>query len=324
MDDRRWMTAALALGERGRGRTAPNPNVGCVLVKDGRVVGHGWTQPGGRPHAEGMALDQAGDAARGATCFTTLEPCAHTSARGPACSDRLIAAGIARVVASLEDPDPRTAGAGFTRLRAAGIAVQVGVQADIAAQSMAGFLTRQRLGRPHVTLKLATSLDGAIATASGESRWITGREARAHVHLERSRHQAILVGRGTWDTDAPRLDVRLPGLEDRSPRTVVLSSRAIDGVERIATPRAIADLAGVDHLFVEGGAGAAAAFIAADLVDRLLLYRAPILLGRGLPALGDIGLTTLADAHDRWRLTDARALGSDRVEVYERCPCSPA
>ena len=324
------MAAALALAERGRGRTAPNPNVGCVIVAGGRVVGRGWTQPGGRPHAEAMALAQAGDAARGATCYTTLEPCAHVSPRGPACADVLLAAGVARVVAAIADPDPRTDGSGLTRLADAAIEVDHGIRAAEARRTLAGFLTRRALGRPHVTLKLATSLDGCIAMASGESRWITGPEARAHAHVERSRHEAILVGRGTWQADAPSLDVRLPGLEDRSPKVVVLttrphpspsaapSRRPDDGeVVTIAQPHDIAALP-ADHLLVEGGAQTAATFLAADLVDRLLLYRAPIILGAGKPALADIGLTTLADAHGRWRLHDARQLGADRLEVYER------
>lgn len=315
------MAAALALSTRGRGRTQPNPNVGCVIVSDGRVVGRGWTQPGGRPHAEAVALAEAGAAARGATAYVTLEPCAHEGGRGPACAGLLIAAGVARVVAALRDPDPRTDGAGLARLEAAGIAVATGVLADEARRAMAGFLTRRALGRPQVTLKLATSLDGCIALASGESRWITGPEARAHAHLERARHEAILVGRGTFEADAPRLDVRLPGLEARRPRRVLLSSRQDrdhDGWEAIASPQAVAGLVGVDHLLVEGGAATAAAFVAADLVDRLLLYRAPILIGGGRPALAGIGLASLADAHGRWRLADARALGSDRIEVYER------
>ena len=338
------MAAALALAARGRGRTAPNPNVGCVIVKDGRVIGRGWTQPGGRPHAEAMALAEAGAAAKGATVYVTLEPCAHPSVRGPACSDLLVAAGPARVVAALTDPDRRTAGEGFARLRAAGIGVTEGVLAAEAQRSMAGFLTRQTLGRPHVTLKLALSLDGMIARADGESQWITGAAARAHVHLERSRHEAILVGRGTWEKDQPRLDVRLAGLEERSPRRIVLTAspprklgsisspsdsveRARDGsqlslgrreVETIADPREIGKLEGVDHLFVEGGAQTASAFLAEGLVDRILLYRAPILIGAGKPALGDIGLALLADAHGRWTLTDSRVLGIDRLEVYER------
>lgn len=321
VDDAARMAAALALAERGRGRTAPNPNVGCVIVARGRVVGRGWTQPGGRPHAEAMALAQADAAARGATAYVTLEPCAHRSPRGPACADLLVAAGVARVVGALADPDPRTAGKGFARLRAAGIEVVEGVGADDAARAAAGFHMRQRRARPFVTLKLATSLDGCIALSDGQSRWITGEPARAHAHLERSRHEAILVGRGTFDADDPALDVRLAGLEDRAPRRLVLGRRPLPasaaGWERIAEPAAIAQLDGVDHLLVEGGAGAAAAFLRAGLVDRLLLYRAPILIGGGRAALSDIGLATLADAHGRWRRCDERQLGSDTLDVYE-------
>jgi diaminohydroxyphosphoribosylaminopyrimidine deaminase/5-amino-6-(5-phosphoribosylamino)uracil reductase len=333
------MGVALVLAGRTRGRTAPNPNVGCVIVRDGRVVGRGWTQPGGRPHAEAMALAEAGTAAQGATVYTTLEPCAHVSPRGPACADLLVAAGVARVVIALGDPDPRTDRIGAARLRDAGIAVTEGACAEDAARSMAGFLTRQRLGRPCVTLKLATSLDGGIAMADGTSRWITGPQARAHAHLERSRHEAILVGRGTWDVDAPGLDVRLPGLEDRRPIRVILSSRphpsaaappgeGEDDPIRIIRPHDIATLP-ADYLLIEGGAATAAAFLRDNLVDRLLLYRAPILIGGGKPALADIGLTDLATAHGRWRLHDARQLGTDRVEVYEQPhsrgrSCSPA
>lgn len=313
------MAAALALAERGRGRTAPNPNVGCVIAKHARVVGRGWTQPGGRPHAEAMALAQAGEAARGATAYVTLEPCAHDGGRGPACAPSLIAAGVARVVIGLRDPDPRTDGQGIALLEAAGIAVTHGVREQEARRSMAGFLTRRAHGRPHVTLKLAISLDGRIALASGESRWITGPEARAHAHLERARAEAILVGRGTLEADSPSLDVRLPGLEERSPRRIVLTSGdPPSDWTAIRTPADIAALDGVDHMLVEGGAKSAAAFLAADLVDRLLLYRAPILIGDGVAALADIGLASLAAAHGQWRLIDTRALGSDRLEVYER------
>ena len=349
------MAAALALAERGRGRTWPNPCVGCVIVRDGVVVGRGWTQPGGRPHAEAVALAQAGEGARGATAYVTLEPCAHASARGPACADLLVAAGVGRVVAAIRDPDPRTDGSGLARLVAAGIATVAGVLADAAERSMAGFLTRQRLGRPFVTLKLATSLDGCIALVSGESRWITGPEARAHAHVERARSDAILVGRGTWAADRPRLDVRLPGLEDRSPLRVILTSASLprsphpresgdpssavsshdqggdrrapseldprsrgdEGWEVISAPKDIATLP-ADWLLVEGGARTAAAFLHADLVDRLMLYRAPILIGGGLPAIADLGMTTLSEVHGRWALTDARRLGSDRLEVYDR------
>jgi diaminohydroxyphosphoribosylaminopyrimidine deaminase/5-amino-6-(5-phosphoribosylamino)uracil reductase len=313
------MAAAIALGERGRGLSTPNPNVGCVIVRDDVVVGRGWTQQGGRPHAEAIALAEAGDAAGGATVYVTLEPCAHASARGPACADLLVAAAPARVAIALADPDPRTNGAGIARLEAAGIAVETGDRADEAARSMAGFLTRIRRGRPFVTLKLALSIDGRIALPSGESRWITGAEARAHAHLERARSDMILVGRGTYDADSPRLDVRLPGLEDRSPRRALLTrGPGVDGWTRIGAPVEIFGLDGVNDLLVEGGAGTAAAFLAADLVDRLLVYRAPILIGDGKGAVGPIGLEALADAHGRWLRADTRALGSDSLEVYER------
>jgi len=314
--DADWMAVAIALSRRGRPASAPNPNVGCLIVRQGKVIARGWTQAGGRPHAEAMALAAAGDAARGATAYVTLEPCAHASARGPACSDSLIAAGIARVVVAAQDPDPRTDGKGIARLQSAGIEVVFDVLPAEARAAMAPWWTRHTEGRPFVTLKLATSLDGAIAMADGSSRWITGTRARAHGHLERASHQAILVGRGTLDTDAPRLDVRLPGLEGRSPQKLLLTNgTAPDGWTAVASPEAIDN---VDSLLVEGGTGAASAFLAADRVDRLLLYRAPILIGGGKPALADIGLTDLAEAHDRWRLADSRLLGSDRLDVYER------
>jgi diaminohydroxyphosphoribosylaminopyrimidine deaminase / 5-amino-6-(5-phosphoribosylamino)uracil reductase len=317
LSDDRVMAAAIALASRGRGRTWPNPNVGCVIVRDGVIVGRGWTQDGGRPHAEAMALAQAGAAARGATLYVTLEPCAHDSVRGPACSDLIVASGVSRTVIAVQDPDARTNGAGAARLRAAGIDVVEGIGTDGATRAMVGFLTRQSLGRPHVTLKLALSIDGCIALANGESQWITGPEARAHGHLERSRVEAIIVGRGTMTTDAPTLDVRLPGLEARSPKRYVLSRTDQPGWDRIDSPDAIAGLP-ADHVLVEGGAGAAAAFLTNDLVDRLLIYRAPILIGGGRPALGDIGLTDLAAAHGRWRATDSRMLGADRLDILER------
>ena len=313
------MAAAIALGERGRGRTAPTPHVGCLILNGGEVVGRGWTQPGGRPHAEAVALEQAGAAARGAELYVTLEPCAHAGGRGPPCAGLLADAKPARIVVAIEDPDARTRGRGIEQLRAAGIAVEVGTGADEAARSMAGFLTRIRLGRPLVTLKLAMSIDGRIALPSGESRWITGDEARAHAHLERARADMILIGRGTLEADTPRLDVRLPGLEDRSPRRALLTRGDVpEGWVGLAAPKKVSDLHDVNDLLVEGGAGAAAAFLAADLVDRLLVYRAPVLIGAGKAAIDDIGLRGLADAHGRWRLVDERMLGIDRLEVYER------
>ncbi len=218
------MAAALVLARRGLGRVAPNPTVGCVLVQDGRVVGRGWTRPGGRPHAETEALAQAGTAAKGATAYVSLEPCAHRGATPP-CAEALAAAGIARCVVALRDPDPRVDGAGLKRLRDAGVAVTLGVRAEQAAELNAGFLMRVTEGRPLVTLKLASSLDGRIATHTGESRWITGDLARQRAHLLRAGHDAVMVGSSTALLDNPRLDVRLPGLEDRSPLRIVLDGR---------------------------------------------------------------------------------------------------
>ena len=309
----------MALGERGRGRTAPNPNVGCVIVQRGAAIGRGTTRPGGRPHAEAVALAEAGDAARGATVYVTLEPCAHDSARGPACADLLVEAKPERVVIALGDPDPRTDGRGTERLRAAGIAVELGTGAAQAARSMAGFLTRIRLGRPYITLKLAMSIDGKIALPSGESRWITGEDARHHVHLERARADMILVGRGTYLADAPRLDVRLPGLESSSPRRALLTrGEAVEGWVRLGSPEEVHGLHDVNDLLVEGGSATATAFLAADLVDRMLIYRAPVLIGEGKSSVGYIGLEAIADSHGRWRLTESHPLGIDRLEVYER------
>ncbi|MCP5396001.1 MAG: bifunctional diaminohydroxyphosphoribosylaminopyrimidine deaminase/5-amino-6-(5-phosphoribosylamino)uracil reductase RibD [Sphingomonadaceae bacterium] len=312
------MAAAARLSARGRPLSRPNPAVGCILVKDGIVVGRGWTQAGGRPHAEAMALEAAGNAARGATAYVSLEPCAHKSERGPACADLLAGSGVAAVIAGVEDPDPRTAGDGIRRLASAGIKARIVPSADCAA-SLAGYLTRQRLGRPHITLKLAMSLDGCIALANGESKWITGSDARAHVHARRAQSDAILVGGETWRADRPRLDVRLPGLEDRSPRRLVLTRGvAPAGVKIINRPEQVEQLIDVLTLYVEGGAGTAAAFLRAGLVDRIDLYRAPILIGGGRPALGDFGLESLANAHGQWRMTERRQLGSDSFEAYER------
>lgn len=265
----------------------------------------------------------AGEAARGATAYVSLEPCAHESERGPACTDVLIAAGIARVVGAMTDPDPRTAGKGYARLALAGIKVESDALVPHARRGVAGFVSRIVQDRPHVTLKLATSLDGCIAMADGSSRWITGAVARAHAHLERARCDAILVGSGTIYQDTPSLDVRLPGLEARGPRRIMLGSGdAPAGWETIRKPAEIASL-NCNSLIVEGGAKTASAFLRAGLVDRLMLYRAPVLIGNGRAALGNIGLETLSDAHGRWQLTDSRALGKDRLEVYEAA-CSLA
>lgn len=219
------MALALSLGARGLGRVWPNPAVGCVIVQAGRILGRGWTAPGGRPHAEPQALAQAGAAARGATAYVSLEPCAHHG-RTPPCTEALIQAGVARVVTALEDPDPRVAGQGHAILRQAEIAVTTGVLADAARRAHRGFLTRVLTGRPMVTLKLATSLDGRIATASGESRWITGFEARRRVHAQRLNHDAVLIGAGTARADDPMLTVRDMGPVAQPVR--VVAARTLD------------------------------------------------------------------------------------------------
>jgi diaminohydroxyphosphoribosylaminopyrimidine deaminase/5-amino-6-(5-phosphoribosylamino)uracil reductase len=215
------MRAALALARRGLGTVWPNPAVGCVIVNRSRVVGRGWTQPGGRPHGETEALGRAGDAACGATAYVSLEPCCHWG-HTPPCTDALITAGIRRVVVAVEDPDPRVAGEGLRRLRAAGLEVETGLCAAEATEINAGFFCRLRNGRPLVTLKLATSLDGRIATGRGESQWISGPPARERAHALRAAHDAIMVGTGTVLADNPQLTCRLPGLAHRSPVRVVV------------------------------------------------------------------------------------------------------
>lgn len=217
------MRAALGLARRGLGRVWPNPAVGCVLVNNGMVVGRGWTQPGGRPHAETEALARAGDAARGATAYVTLEPCSHHG-KTPPCADALLAAGVVRAVVAVEDPDPRVSGSGIRRLIAAGLTVEVGLCGAEAAEVNAGFFLKVREGRPLVTLKTASTLDGRIATHGGESQWITGEAARRAGHLLRAKHDAIIVGSGTVLADNPDLTCRLPGLEANSPVRVIFDS----------------------------------------------------------------------------------------------------
>jgi diaminohydroxyphosphoribosylaminopyrimidine deaminase/5-amino-6-(5-phosphoribosylamino)uracil reductase len=221
--DLQHMRHALRLAARALGRVAPNPAVGCVVVKDGHVAGRGWTQPGGRPHAETVALAAAGAQAKGSSLYVTLEPCAHRG-QTPPCTDALIAAGIARVVGAMTDPDPRVNGAGYAALRHAGIAVASGACESEARALNAGFISRVTKGRPLVALKIAQSADGFVADATGHSKWITGERARAHGHLLRARHEAILVGIGTVLADDPELTCRLPGLASRSPLRVVLDS----------------------------------------------------------------------------------------------------
>ena len=355
------MRAALALARRGLGTVWPNPAVGCVIVKQGRVVGRGWTQSGGRPHGETEALRRAGEAARGAAAYVSLEPCCHWG-RTPPCVDALITAGVRRVVVALEDPDPRVAGEGMRRLRAAGLDVEVGLCAEEAAEVNAGFLSRLRLGRPLVTLKFATSLDGRIATASGESQWISGPPARERAHALRASHDAIMVGTGTAVVDDPQLTCRLPGLDHRSPVRVVIdrhlrippTARLIADAHRVPTwvltlqsadpDRRAAFLAsrvtlidvdhdsagqvdlaaalgvlgerGITRLLVEGGAGLAAAFFRARLVDRLVWVHAPLAIGGdGIPAIAGLDLTALAHAPAFERLS-TQTIGDDVLTTF--------
>jgi len=222
--DETYMRAALGLARRGLGSVWPNPAVGCVIVKNGTIIGRGWTQPGGRPHAETEALARAGAAATGACAYVTLEPCNHFG-ETPPCAQALLDAGVSRVVTAMEDPDPRTAGGGHARLKAGGATVVTGVLQNAAAAMNAGFLSRVTAGRPTVALKTATTLDGKIAAQGGASQWITGPETRARGHLLRASHDAIMIGVGTALADAPSLTCRIPGLEDRSPIRIVVDTK---------------------------------------------------------------------------------------------------
>ena len=322
------MRVALSLARRGLGAVWPNPSVGCVIVNQGRVVGRGWTQPGGRPHAESEALGRAGALAKGATAYVSLEPCAHHG-NTPPCAEALIDAGIVRLVAALEDPDPRVAGRGLARLRDAGIAVANGVCEAEAEALNAGFLLRVREGRPLFTLKSAATLDGRIATHGGESRWITGEAARMRGHALRASHDAVMIGSGTALADDPMLDCRLPGLAGRSPVRIVVDSRL-----RLPPAGRLAATAG-NHatwvVTVEGGdAGRRAALrdrgielidVGGDGAGRVDLAAAAVALGgRGLTRVLVEGGATLAAALLRRALADRlvwfrnpRLIGGDGV-----------
>lgn len=289
MSDSRYMQLALALGRRGLGQVWPNPAVGCVIVNDGRIVGRGSTRPGGRPHAEAVALAQAGDGARGATAYVTLEPCSHHG-KTPPCADALAAAGVARVVVALTDPDPRVNGQGIARLRAAGIEVTEGVRADEARADQRGFLSRVQRGRPMLTLKLASSFDGRIATASGESQWITGPEARRVVHALRLRHDAVMVGAGTARADDPSLTARGMGAARQPVRMVM--SRNLD----LPLSGQLARTAGEVPVWLIHGEHAEPGLVAAWQGLGARLFSVPVARGQldpgaALAALGQAGVT---------------------------------
>ena len=364
--DRRFMASALRLGRRNLGQTGANPAVGCIVVRAGGdapvVVGRGWTAVGGRPHAEREALVEAGDAAKGATVYVTLEPCAHKR-RGGSCTAALIEAGVARVVTAMADPDPRTSGKGHAALEAAGIAVTTGVLADQAALAHSGHISLLTKGRPHVTLKLAVSADGMIGRREGERMMITGKATFDTVQRMRTEYDVLMVGIGTVLIDDPRLTVRLPGLAARSPARVILdaearippTSRLIqhvdeaplfvvtapeapeerieallqEGAKVIPVPAAGGklDLAealvalageGFQRVLVEGGAEVASSLVSADLLDEVVLFRAPVVVGLdGVRALGGTALSAL-ERSPRYRLIETAYVGEDVMRRYVR------
>lgn len=335
--DERWMRVALSLAKRGLGQVAPNPAVGCILVKDDIVVGRGWTQPGGRPHAEAMALAEASEDARGATAYVTLEPCAHTGQTGP-CAEALVEAGVHRVVIATVDPDPRVSGKGISILEEAGIKTRCGVSKPAADESNSAFFTRIQKNRPIFTLKTAATLDGRIALENGESQWITGAVARHMAHRLRASHDAILVGSGTVLADDPSLTCRLSGVAGRDPLRIVL-----DSTERVPKnakindpivqtirytrqgqvhPHNLTDVAkdlanrGVNSVLIEGGGQVAASFLRAGMVDRLEVFLAGKFIGSsGIPAIQDLELAKLGDA-PHFTLRKIRQLGPDMLASY--------
>ena len=354
-DDRHWMQRALELAARGLGNTWPNPAVGCVIVRDGALLGEGWTQPGGRPHAEVHALSDID--ASGATAFVTLEPCSHHGQTGP-CAEALIAAGIARVVVSREDPDPRVSGRGCAMLKAAGVTIETGLEAAAATRCNVGFISRIERGRPWLTLKLATSLDGRIALQNGQSRWITGPEARAEVHRMRAQSDGIMIGAGTARADDPRLDVREGAKTPRPPVRIVMdpnlstpatgqliqtaatqpvgllhgpqaatSGRDHPGVRRLEVQMRerlldpddalkVLGAAGLTRVLCEGGGRLAASLLSSGLVDELVLMMAgKVIGGDGTAAVGPMGAVDLASA-PQLTLVEHRQLGADLMSRW--------
>ncbi len=357
LSDEKWMRVAIGLARRGLGQVAPNPAVGCVLVKDDTVVGRGWTQPGGRPHAETEALGAAGSAANGATAYVSLEPCSHTT-KTPPCADALIKAGVVRVVLAATDPDPRVSGQGIAKLESAGIEVLKSVLDPEASELNAGFFKRVVKGQPCFTLKTAATLDGKIALANGDSKWITGERARSFGHLMRAEHDAILVGVNTVIADNPSLTCRIHGLEHRSPVRIILDSHLrirVDATVMMSRPgaprtiivtnansdktrftncnvefinvetphdlkavaKALGDT-GITSVLVEGGAKVAASFVSAGLVDNLCVFSSGKLIGNsGLNAVGDLNLAALPDA-PHFTPKGIRRLGPDMLATYRK------
>jgi len=333
--DQRFMQLALSLGRRGQGRTWPNPAVGAVVVKDGVIVGRGWTQPGGRPHAEPEALNRAGEAARGATLYVTLEPCSHFG-KSPPCADAVIAAGILRVVSAVEDPNPEVAGQGHARLRAAGITVDIGLCAQEAARDHAGHFRRVRDQRPHVILKLAVSADDKIGAAGGKPLAITGEAAKARVHLLRAQCDAILVGIGTVRADDPLLTCRLPGMEARSPIRVVLDralrlpggSRLVHSARETPLWVMTSELAEAAAATKLGAAGAQVIRIAPSAASGLdLVAVLHALAEKGITRLMVEGGSKVASsfvsaglADEIWLLRGAEAIGAGGIAALDALP----
>ena len=334
--DARFMQLALALGRRGQGRTWPNPAVGAVVVKDGVIVGRGWTQPGGRPHAEPEALRRAGEAARGATLYVTLEPCSHVG-KSPPCADAIIAAGIARVASAIEDPNPEVAGQGHARLRAAGISVEIGLGALEAAHDHAGHFRRVRDQRPHVILKLAVSSDDKIGAAGRKPVAISGEAAKARVHLLRAQCDAILVGIGTVLADDPLLTCRLPGMEPQSPVRVVLDrSLRIPGTSRLVHSARETPLWVMTSNLAEAAAAMKLGAAGAQVIRVATAATPPGLdLGGVLRALSEKGITRLlveggarvassfvaaGFVDEIWLLRGAEPVGADGVAALDALP----
>ena len=364
LKDQNWMQKALRLAVRGIGRVSPNPPVGCVIVKEGRVIGRGWTQPGGRPHAEVMALHQAGQQAEGATAYCTLEPCSHFG-KTPPCCDALIEAGISKVVVVIKDPDLRVDGRGIKRLRAAGVRVVENVCTEEALDIMQGFFNVCEFSRPYVTLKFGMSIDSRVATFNGKSKWITGDGARRSVHLLRAKNDSILTGIGTLLHDDPKLDCRLPGLEQHSPSRILVDSKlripitshfaltaknhrsyvftteksniakkdtltdmgikilqvpcSLDG--HVSMPRCFELMAkeGITTVLVEAGGYLASGLLKSDLVDKLVIYRAPMIIGGdGIAAWHPLGVEQL-DMSKKFAIQNIERIGSDIKETYTRC-----
>ncbi len=355
-EDIHHMKSAISMAHRGVGRTAPNPSVGCVIVKNGIVISRSVTCDGGRPHAENIALTQADSRAKGAVMYVTLEPCAHHGGTSP-CVDFIIRAGIKRVVIGVTDPDPRTSGKSIEKLRDAGVEVIDGVLEGECKDIHAGFISRITKNRPYITLKTACTLDGKIACASGESKWITGDHARYHSHYIRSRHDAVLIGVRTAIIDDPMLTTRISGLAHHGSRIVLDSSLRISPNSKLVCsardipllvfttidesdskykalkesgvilykidPRdlrsvltALAEY-GINRLLVEGGGKTHASFLRSKLCDELVIYRAPTLLGvAAISAIDDLSIETLAQRHD-FSLYSTLNVGFDVLEIYK-------